>query len=254
MIVEFGGKSLLGKAYSRPDLVRQVADKARREGVLSTLEAVFNRLDQPMPLGYSSAGVIEALGNGLQGYKVGDKVACAGGGYAVHAEYALVPQNLLALLPEQVDFESAAFTTLGAIALHGFRLSQAKLGETVGVIGLGLLGQLAVMLACASGCQVFGVDLDESRVKLATQMGAVAVIRSSAVEAALAFSHGRGLDNILICADTSTDDPVELAGEIARDRGHVVAIGAVGLTLPSKSLLHQGDILHQLSVVRAWSI
>ncbi len=234
MLVEFGGKSLLGKAMSRPDLVRQIADKARREGVLTTLEAAFNRLDQPMPLGYSSAGVIEALGDGLTGYKVGDKVACAGGGYAVHAEYALIPQNLLALLPEQVDFESAAFTTLGAIALHGFRLSHAQLGETVGVIGLGLLGQLAVMLACASGCQVFGVDLDENRVKLATQSGAVAVTRSSAVEAALSFSNGRGLDNVLICADTSADDPVELSGEIARDRGHVVAIGAVGLTLPRK--------------------
>ena len=147
---------------------------------------------------------------------------------------SLVPHNLMALLPEQVDFESAAFTTLGAIALHGFRLSQAKLGETVGVIGLGLLGQLAVMLARAAGCQVFGVDLDDSRVKLATQLGATAVNRSSSVEAALAFSHGRGLDNILICADTSTDDPVELAGEISRDRGHVVAIGAVGQTLPRK--------------------
>jgi predicted dehydrogenase/threonine dehydrogenase-like Zn-dependent dehydrogenase len=234
MLVEFGEKSLLGKALSRPDLVRQVADKARREGVLSTLESAFNRLDQPMPLGYSSSGVIEMLGDGLQGYKVGDKVACAGGGYAVHAEYALVPHNLLALLPEQVDFESAAFTTLGAIALHGFRLSQAQLGETVGVIGLGLLGQLTVMLASAAGCQVFGVDLDQARVKLATQLGATAVQRSSAVEAALAFSHGRGLDNILICADTPADDPVELAGEIARDRGHVVAIGAVGLSLPRK--------------------
>jgi predicted dehydrogenase/threonine dehydrogenase-like Zn-dependent dehydrogenase len=234
MLVEFGEKSLLGKALSRPDLVRQVTDKARREGVLSTLEAAFNRLDQPMPLGYSSSGVIELLGDGLHGYKVGDKVACAGGGFAVHAEYALVPQNLLALLPEQVDFESAAFTTLGAIALHGYRLSQAQLGETVGVIGLGLLGQLAVMLAGAAGCQVFGVDLDDSRVKLATQLGATAVLRSSAVEAALAFSHGRGLDNVLICADTPADDPVELAGEIARDRGHVVAIGAVGQTLPRK--------------------
>ncbi len=234
MLVEFGEKSLLGKALSRPDLVRQVADKARREGVLSTLEAALNRLDQPMPLGYSSSGVIEMVGDGLQGYKVGDKVACAGGGYAVHAEYALVPHNLLTLLPEKVDFESAAFTTLGAIALHGYRLSQAQLGETVGVIGLGLLGQLAIMLASASGCQVFGVDLDASRVKLATQLGATAVLRSSAEEAAQAFSHGRGLDNILICADTSADDPVELAGEIARDRGHVVAIGAVGLSLPRK--------------------
>ncbi len=234
MLVEFGEKTLLGKALSRPDLVRQVVDKAHREGVLSTLESAFNRLDQPMPLGYSSSGVIELLGHGLQGYKVGDKVACAGGGYAVHAEYALVPHNLLALLPEQVDFESAAFTTLGAIALHGYRLSQAQLGETVGVIGLGLLGQLAVMLALAAGCQVFGVDLVDSRVKLATQLGAIAIERPSAVEAAMAFSHGRGLDNILICADTPADDPVELAGEIARDRGHVVAIGAVGQTLPRK--------------------
>ena len=234
MLVEFGGKSLLGKALSRPDLVKQMADKARREGVLSTVEAAFNRLDQPMPLGYSSSGVIELLGEGLQGFKVGDRVACAGGGYAVHAEYALVPHNLLALLPEQVDFDSGAFTTLGAIALHGFRLSKAQLGETVGVIGLGLLGLLAVEIASAAGCQVFGVDLDETRVKLAGQMSATAVLRPQAVEAALAFSHGRGLDNILICADTPTADPVELAGEIARDRGHVVAIGAVGLTLPRK--------------------
>jgi predicted dehydrogenase/threonine dehydrogenase-like Zn-dependent dehydrogenase len=234
MLVEFAGKSLLGKALSRPDLVRQVADKARREGLLSTVEAAFNRLDQPMPLGYSSSGVIELLGEGMPGFKVGDRVACAGGGYAVHAEYALIPRNLLALLPEQVDFESAAFTTLGAIVLHGFRLSQAQLGETVGIIGLGLLGQLTVMLAIAAGCQVFGVDLDATRVNLANQLGATAVLRSQATEAAQAFSHGLGLDNILICADTPSDDPVELAGEIARDRGHVVAIGAVGLTLPRK--------------------
>jgi predicted dehydrogenase/threonine dehydrogenase-like Zn-dependent dehydrogenase len=234
MLVEFAGKSLLGKALSRPDLVLQVIDKARREGVLSTAEAAFSRLDQPMPLGYSSSGVIEMLGEGMQGFKVGDRVACAGGGYAVHAEYALVPQNLLALLPDQVDFDSAAFSTLGAIAIHGFRLSQAQLGETVGVIGLGLLGQLAVMIAHAAGCQVFGVDLDASRVSLASQLGVTAVLRPQADESAKTFTHGLGLDNILICADTPSDDPVELAGEIARDRGHVVAVGAVGLTLPRK--------------------
>ncbi len=234
MVVEFANKSLLGKALSRPDLVRQVMDKARREGLLSTIEAAFNRLDQPMPLGYSSAGVIEATGEGLNGFKVGDRVACAGGGYAVHADYALVPQNLLALLPETIDYESAAFTTLGAIALHGFRLTQAQLGETVGVIGLGLLGLLAMMLVKVSGCQAFGVDIDQGRVTLANQLGVTAVHRSSAVESAQAFTRGMGLDNILICADTPSNDPVELAGEIARDRGHVVAIGAVGLTLPRK--------------------
>jgi predicted dehydrogenase/threonine dehydrogenase-like Zn-dependent dehydrogenase len=234
MLVEFAGKSLIGKALSRPDLVRQVVDKAHREGVLSTIEAAFNRLDQPMPLGYSSSGVIELLGDGMQGFKVGDRVACAGGGYALHAEYALVPHNLLALLPEQVDFESAAFTTLGAIALHGFRLSQAQLGETVGIIGLGLLGQLVVLIAHAAGCQVFGVDLDATRVNLANQLGATAVLRPQAIETAQAFTRGLGLDNIFICADTPSDDPIEMAGEIARDRGHVVAIGAVGLTIPRK--------------------
>jgi predicted dehydrogenase/threonine dehydrogenase-like Zn-dependent dehydrogenase len=234
MLVEFGGKSLLGKALSRPDLVQQVADKARREGVLSTLEAAFSRLDQPMPLGYSSAGIIELPGDDLQGFITGDRVACAGGGYAVHAEYALVPHNLMAKLPEQVDYESAAFATLGAIALHGFRLSRAQLGESVGVIGLGLLGLLAVLIARAAGCQVFGVDLDESRVSLAQQLGATAVLRSQAVEAAQSFTHGLGLDNILICADTRENDPVELAGELARDRAMVVAIGAVGLNIPRK--------------------
>src|SRR4030042_2956993 len=194
MLVEFAGKSLVGKALSRPDLVRQLMDKARREGILSTVETTFNRLDQPMPLGYSSSGVIEAIGEGIHGFKVGDRVACAGGGYAVHAEYALVPNNLLASLPDNVDFDSAAFTTLGAIALHGFRLSQPQLGETVGVIGLGLLGLLAIGIARAAGCHVFGVDLDETRVALAQQMGGVAVFRSQAVDAARSFTHGPGFE------------------------------------------------------------
>jgi predicted dehydrogenase/threonine dehydrogenase-like Zn-dependent dehydrogenase len=234
MLVEFAEKSLVGKARSRPDLMRQVLDKARREGVLTTLESAFNRLDQPMPLGYSSAGTITAVGEGLQGLRVGDRVACAGGGYAVHAEYGVAPQNLLTPLPDCVDFEAGAFTTLGAIAMHGFRLAQPQLGEQVGVIGLGLLGLLAVGIALAAGCQVFGIDLEPRRVALAAQMGATAVLRPQAEQTALAFTHGRGLDAILICADTPTSDPVELAGVIARDRARVVAVGAVGLSLPRK--------------------
>ena len=234
MLVEFAEKSLLGKVRSRPDLARQVLDKAQREGVLTTLEAAFNRLEQPMSLGYSSAGTIVALGEGVQGWQVGQRVACAGGGYAVHAEYAAVPRNLLAALPEAVDFDSAAFATLGAIALHGFRLAQAQLGERVGIIGLGLLGLLAVGIARAAGCQVFGVDLDAGRVELARHMGAQAVLRQQAEEAAQSFSGGRGCDTVLICADTSSDDPVELAGAIARDRARVVAVGAVGLHIPRK--------------------
>ena len=129
MVVEFAEKSLVGKARSRPDLVKQVIDKARREGLLNTAQAALNRLDQPMALGYSSAGTIIALGKNMQGFKVGQRVACAGGGFAVHAEYNVVPRNLLTPLPNNVDFESAAFTTLGAIALHGFRLAEPQIGE-----------------------------------------------------------------------------------------------------------------------------
>jgi threonine dehydrogenase-like Zn-dependent dehydrogenase len=235
MLVEFGEKNLLGKARSRPDLAKQVIEKARRDGVLTTLEAAFSRLDQPLALGYSSAGTITAVGEGVQGWRAGQRVACAGGGYAVHAEYAVIPENLLALLPDGVNFESAAFTTLGAIALHGFRLSEAGLGERVAVIGLGLVGLLAVGIAKAAGCAVFGIDLDPGRVELATQLGAgQAVLRDQAEDAAASFSRAVGFDTVLICADTPSDDPVELAGAIARDRARVVAVGAIGLNLPRK--------------------
>jgi threonine dehydrogenase-like Zn-dependent dehydrogenase len=245
-LVEFAEKSLVGKAQSRPDLVRQVLDKARREGLLTTIEAAFNKLDQPMPLGYSSAGTIAAVGPGLEGFQVGDRVACAGGGYAVHAEYAIVPGNLLAKLPPQVDFEAAAFTTLGAIALHGFRLAQPQLGERVAIIGLGLLGLLTVGIARAAGCQVFGVDLDPQRVALAESQGAKAVIRSEAETAGAAFSHGRGFDAVLVCADARSNDPIELAGALARDRGRVVAVGAFGLDIPRKAYFEK-EIHFQVS-------
>ena len=234
MVVEFAEKSLVGKARSRPDLVRQVIDKARREGLLTTLEAAFNRLDQPMALGYSSAGVIVELGSGLTGFQVNQRVACAGGNYAVHAEYAVVPKNLLVALPDQVGFEAAAFTTLGAIAMHGFRLAEAQLGSSIAVIGLGLLGLLTLGLVQAAGCHVLGIDLDPERVNLAKQMGAEAVLRAQAEEAALSFSHNFGCDAVLICADTPSSDPVELAGIIARDRARVIIVGAVGLNFPRK--------------------
>jgi predicted dehydrogenase len=234
-LVEFAGKSLLGKARSRPDLLRQVLDKARREGLLNAANAAFGRLEESMPLGYSSAGTIVEMGAGVQNFRVGQRVACAGGNYAAHAEYALVPQNLLAAMPDELDFESAAFTTMGAIALHGFRLAEAQLGSRVAVIGLGLLGQLAASIAQAAGCQVLGIDLDEKRVALARKRGLQAIARQSAEQAALSQSHGQGFDAVLVCADTESDDPVELAGEIARDRARVVAIGAVGLSIPRRS-------------------
>lgn len=234
MVVEFAEKSYLGKARSRPDLVKQTLDKAKREGIMPTVNAVFNRLDQPMGLGYSTAGTIVALGKNMQGFKVGQRVACAGGGYATHAEYNVVPRNLLTPLPKNVDFESASFTTLGAISLHGFRLAETQLGENVAVIGLGLLGLLTIQLASAAGCNVLGIDIDPKRVKLASSLGIQAVVRAQAESAAQAFTSNRGFDSIIICADTSSNDPVELAGVIARDRAKVVATGAVGLNFPRK--------------------
>ncbi|NTV37028.1 MAG: zinc-binding alcohol dehydrogenase, partial [Anaerolineaceae bacterium] len=234
MVIEFAEKNLVGKATSRPDLVRQVLDKARREGPIPTLESVLNRLDQPMALGYSSAGTIIAMGAGLTGFKIGDRVACAGGGFASHAEFNVVPQNLLTKLPDSVDLESAAFTTLGAIAMHGFRLAKPQFSEKVAVIGMGLLGLLAASIARAAGCDVLGIDVNPARLELAHQMGFKAVARADAEQSSTAFTANQGFDIVLICADTPSNDTVELAGTISRDRATVVAVGAVGLDLPRK--------------------
>lgn len=228
-------KNVVEQARSRPDLVKQVLDKARREGITNTARAVFNRLDQPMAPGYSSAGTIIALGENMQGFKIGQRVACAGAGYAAHAEYNVVPRNLLTPLPDNVDFESAAFTTLGAISLHGFRLAEPQLGENIAVIGMGLLGLLTAQIAAAAGCNVLGIDVDPARIALAASLGLKTVSREQAVDASAAFTANRGFDAIIICADTSSNDPVELAAVIARDRARVVATGAVGLTFPRKS-------------------
>ncbi|OGO13237.1 MAG: hypothetical protein A2Z66_11720 [Chloroflexi bacterium RBG_13_66_10] len=234
-LVEFAGMSLVGKARSRPDLVRQTIEKARREGILSTLEAVQNRLDQPMPLGYSSSGTVVEVGTGVDTFRAGDRVVCAGGGYAIHGEYAVVPRNLAALLPPGVDFESGAFATLGAVALHGFRLAEPQVGERVAVVGLGLLGLLAAQVARGAGCRVLGIDIDAERVALAAGMGFETSMRDDAEATANSISGGRGFDVVLICAHAAASDPVELAGAIARDRGRVVSIGVVGLELPRKT-------------------
>lgn len=234
MVVSFAEKSLLGKAQSRPDLVRQVWEKARREGVLTALEAALNRLNQPIALGYSSAGIVEQVGEGINDLRLGDAVACAGGGYAVHAEYVVVPRLMVTPLPEGVDFESGAFVTLGAIALHGFRLAEPQIGEYVAVIGLGVLGLLTMQLARANGCEALGIDINPWRVEKASSLGLQACLRSEAETFATAFTQGRGFDAVIICADTSANDPVHLAGRLARDRGRVVAVGAVGLELPRK--------------------
>lgn len=235
-LVDFAKKNLLQKARSRPDLVAQVKEKIQRDGLLTTLETVQTRLDTPMALGYSSAGTVIAVGAGVSEFAIGDRVACAGFGYAVHAEAITVPANLVTKIPANVSFEDAAFTTLGAIALQGIRQATPQLGDNVAVIGLGLLGQLTVQLLHANGCRVFGIDLDPARVALARELGAAATASRHEAEAAGShFTHGHGFDVVLITADTRSNDPLILAGELARDKGVVVAVGAVGMEVPRKA-------------------
>ena len=238
MVVEFAEKNMLQKAKARPDLVRQVMDKARREGVLNTLDAVRSRLDQPLSLGYSSAGVVIGVGQGITDIKVGDPMACSGMNYASHAEIVSVPRLLATLIPvPTVSFEDAAFTTVGAIALHGIRLGEVKLGETVAVIGLGLIGQLTVQMLKAAGCVVLGMDLDRERCELAERYGCDATADDAEGFASLVGSRTRerGADTILITAAASSNEPVEVAGKVARARAIVVAVGAVGTEIPRKS-------------------
>src|SRR5690349_9536251 len=165
--VDLARKSLVGKAMARPDQVRQVLDTLKKEGFVNTFNKVRNKLDSLSPLGYSAAGRVLAVGEGCEGFRVGDAVACAGAGFANHAELLWVPANLCALVPEGVALEDAAFATLGAIALQGVRQAEARFGETVAVIGLGLLGQLTTQLLQASGCSVIGIDVDPWKVRLA---------------------------------------------------------------------------------------
>jgi predicted dehydrogenase/threonine dehydrogenase-like Zn-dependent dehydrogenase len=246
MLVDFASKNLLEKARSRPDLAKQVLDNARRVGVLSTVQTVYNRLDQPITLGYSSSGTIMDCGEGLIGFRPGDHVVCAGGGNAVHAEYAVIPQNLLAHMPDDVDFESGAFATMGAIAMNGFRLAKIQLGESVAIIGLGLLGLITAKLAQAAGCAVLGIDTNPDRVKFAKKLGFNASTRANAEKSGMSFTMGHGFDAVLICADTPSADTVVLAGQIARDRGHVISLGVVGIDLPRK-LYYEKELFFQVS-------
>ena len=234
--MELAQKSILGKARERPDLVRKVLDRVARDGLMATGQAVLGKLDQPIPLGYSCAGRVIAVGDGVTDLAAGDRVACAGAKVANHAELNLVPRNLCAKIPAGVSDEAAAFVTLGAVALQGLRQAAPTLGETFAVIGLGLIGQLAVQLLKANGCAILGIDLDERKVKLARELGAdLAVLRTESVQdAAFALTRGRGVDGVLICAATQSSDPIQLAGELCRDRGRVVAVGAVGMEVPRR--------------------
>ncbi len=240
--VSLAQQSLVGKARSRPDLVKQVLNAVKREGVGATFRKIQSRLDQWKMLGYSSAGTVLEVGEGVAGFSVGDRVACAGQDYASHAEVVCVPQNLCAKLPEQVDFSAAAFTTLGAIALQGVRQSEAKVGEAVAVIGLGLVGQLTMQILKAAGCLVLGIDVNEAACALATRCGcdAAAVLPCDDAERkAAALTNGFGMDATIITASAETNEPIQLAGKIARDRGRVVMVGVTGMEVPRDLFYHK---------------
>jgi predicted dehydrogenase/threonine dehydrogenase-like Zn-dependent dehydrogenase len=236
MTIELAQKSLLGKAKERPDLVRQVWQKFKRDGWASTLNTVNAKLNNPLALGYSCAGVIREIGEGAEEFQVGERVACAGMNYASHAETVYIPKNLTVKIPPNVTFEDAAFVTLGAIALQGVRTSEAKLGECVAVIGLGILGLITVQILKAAGCRVIGIDFDLSKLDLARSLGADAtVLRDADVELIVCdITAHRGADAIIITAATDTNDPLELAGEIARDRAIISMVGAVKMDFSRK--------------------
>jgi predicted dehydrogenase len=231
--VNVARKNLLGKALERPEMVRKVLAKVRKDGLADTLSMVLQRLDAPAALGYSCAGVVVAVGDDVSGFRVGDRVACAGQNYASHAELVWVPKNLCVRIPDGVSFDDAAYVTLGAIALQGVRQAEPRLGEVAAVIGLGLLGQITVQILKANGCRVVASDIAADKLALARQLGADdAVLPGELDAAARAATLGHGVDAVIVTASTRDNAPVTAAGEIARRKGRVVIVGAVGMDLP----------------------
>lgn len=233
-LVEFGGRSLLGKARSRPDLVRKVLDKAQKDGWVNAFQTAMSRLESPMPLGYSAAGVVVEVGCSVPGFAPGDRVAVAGAGHANHAEFLSVPHTLAAAIPDDVADECAAYTTIASIAMQGVRQASPSLGDTVVVLGLGLLGIITVQLLKANGCRVFGIDLNPQKVDQAREFGLDdgRALPAENVEPALEnFTRGRGADGVIITAATPSSEPINLAAQLLRRKGVVTVVGAVGMNL-----------------------
>jgi predicted dehydrogenase len=227
-VTQLAQSSLLAKARQRPDHVKRVLQKIQQEGLRSTLDQVRARLAEPMPLGYAAAGVVLECGHDVQELKAGDRVAVA----APHAGIVSVGKNLCARIPDDVSFDRAAYTSVAAIALQGVRLARAALGESVLVIGLGLVGQIAVALLKAQGCRVFGTDVDPRKLDLALEFGADAVATGSPLDAVKAFSGGFGVDAVVITAATASNEPIEFSASACRPKGRIVLVGVVGLNVP----------------------
>jgi predicted dehydrogenase/threonine dehydrogenase-like Zn-dependent dehydrogenase len=237
-VIALAKKGPLGKAQDRPDLARKVLNKARQEGLWNTYQVVKNLLNSPIPLGYSCAGRVTAVGEEAQEFQVGDRVACAGLNFANHAEIDYVPRNLAARIPAGLSYEAACFVTMGAIAMQGVRLAQLTLGERVVVLGLGLVGQIAAQIARCAGASVMATDVDGSKTELAAALGAHAIFRGDSKDlarAVSAFTGGTGADAVLVCAAAKSDEPVRLAAEMSRLKGRIVVVGDVGLHLDRRA-------------------
>jgi len=234
-MIELARKSLVGKSLERPDLVKEVWQKFRNDGLRSTYRSVTSRLAEPIPLGYSCAGTVVAVGDEVERFSEGDKVACAGAEYATHGEFNFVPQNLVTPIPDGVGTRDAAFSTVGAIAMQGVRRLGASPGERIAVIGLGLVGQLAAKILDAYGHPVLGVDIDPTKVAdgPASPLSDGAVIGEDNVQRAAAeFGRSGGVDGVLIAAATDSNEPIKMAGEISREQGRVSVVGDVGMDVP----------------------
>ncbi len=232
MVMDLARKSLLGKARERPDQVRRVLEKIRNEGFWQTVDQVRKKLDEPIAMGYSSAGIVIATGHGVQEFKPGDRIASNG----PHADVVSVPRNLCAFVPDNVTLDHACFAVLGSIALHGLRLGRATLGETVFVIGLGLVGQLTVALAKAAGCRVVGADPDAARCSLARGMGAEVADWSGVEESLHGVTRGLGADCVVITASTKSNSPLEQACRAVRQKGRIVLVGVCELQFDRRLL------------------
>ncbi|MGC9355896.1 MAG: zinc-dependent alcohol dehydrogenase, partial [Mariniphaga sp.] len=230
MLVEFGKAGFIEKARQQPDKVKQVLDKMKAEGIMPTLEAVFNKLNQPLPLGYCNVGVVEAVGKGVHSFSVGDRVASNGN----HAEFVCVPENLCAKIPDNVSDEEAAFTVIGSIGLEGIRLCNPTFGETIVVIGLGLIGLVTAELLRANGCRVIGYDFDQQKVEMAQSKG-ITVFNPAQGTDPVKFvqnaTGGVGADGVIITASNKRDEIIHQAAEMSRQRGRVILVGVIGLNI-----------------------
>ncbi|MBZ0244486.1 MAG: bi-domain-containing oxidoreductase [Cyclobacteriaceae bacterium] len=245
MLVEFGKANLIDKARQQPDKVKQVLDKIKSDGLLPTLDTVFKKLGEPIPLGYCNVGEVIATGEDVGEFKVGDRVVSNG----PHAEVVLVPKNLVAKIPNEVTDEDASFTVIGSIGLQGIRLINPTLGETIAVIGLGLIGLITCQLLKANGCKVIGFDFDESKVRLAESFGVKAFKVSpdnDPIKIGLEQTKGVGVDGVIITASTSSDDVISQAAQMSRKRGRIVLVGVIGLNI-KRSDFYEKELSFQVS-------